>query len=104
MNGLSCATTNKLTGITFSERILEIGIHEIMIRFGGCKRPLSTKVWSVAKKGENINQLKQETIELKEKKITIKVNAISINPIDQWILNGRLETIQNLKYKLKEIF
>ena len=104
MNGLSCATTNKFTGITFLERILEIGIHEKMIRFGGSKRPLSTKVWSVAKSGGNINQLKQETIELKEKKITIKVNAISINPIDQWILNGRLETIQNLKYKIKEIF
>ena len=58
----------------------------------------------MAKSGGNINQLKQETIELKENKITIKVNAISINPIDQWILNGRLETIQNLKYKIKEIF
>ena len=96
MNGLSCATTDHDT----HQQIFS----EIMIRFGGSKRPLSTKVWSVAKTGGNINQLKQETIHLKEDKITIKVNAISINPIDQWILNGRLETIQNLKYKLKEYF
>jgi len=72
-----------------------------------CVRNLSTRAWSATDYGNPSKKLTLREFDLSpaasqcSKQLRVKVNAVSLNPIDHWMVNGRGKNLRQTWEKLR---